>query len=280
MACAVHVIEPENNKVLEVPGPVKAGDGRWPRRPTGRSTRSPPSSPTGSHLLALVVLIFTGLLHPRPVLRGRSRTVRYVHLFVVFFLVGPASSASTGRFFGARLRRRGRGRRGSATATSSARRRTNRGTIWRRSSTTSSCGRPTPCTAKYNPLQKLAYGALLFAVILDAFTGLAMWHVTQPYFEPITYVAGRHPGDPPDALHGHVDVHRDHRGARLHRRHRGALGAAADVLLEGRSGRCAWSASTCATGGCWSGGQAEAAEETTRGGGRQEWLSRPRPTRE
>ena len=47
-----------------------------------------------------------------------------------------------------------------------------------------------PCTAKYNPLQKLAYGALLFAIILDAFTGLAMWHVTQPYFESIVYVLG------------------------------------------------------------------------------------------
>ena len=115
--------------------------------------------------------------------------MRYVHLFAAFFLVGTGIFRVYWGFFG----------RGSTDVGGGKRirdwhfffpQKENRGTFWPMVAYYLFLRKTHPCTAKYNPLQKLAYGALLFAIVLDAFTGLAMWHVTQPYFESIIYVLG------------------------------------------------------------------------------------------
>ena len=141
------------------------------------------------HIVALFTLILTGLWIHDPFTDWKFHTVRYVHLFAAFFLVGTGIFRVYWGFFG----------RGSTDVGGGRKirdwhfffpQKENRGTFWPMVAYYLFLRKTHPCTAKYNPLQKLAYGALLFAIILDAFTGLAMWHVTQPYFESMTYVLG------------------------------------------------------------------------------------------
>ena len=141
------------------------------------------------HICALFVLIFTGLWIHDPFTGWPFHTVRYVHLFAAFFLVGTGVFRVYWGFFG----------RGSTDVGGGRRirdwhfffpQKENRRTFWPMVKYYLFLRKTHPCTAKYNPLQKLAYGALLFAIILDALTGLAMWHVTAPYFQGMTYFLG------------------------------------------------------------------------------------------
>jgi Ni/Fe-hydrogenase 1 B-type cytochrome subunit len=141
------------------------------------------------HIVALLTLIVTGFWIHDPFTGWSFGTVRYVHLFAAFFLVGTGIFRVYWGFFGT----------GSPDVGSTKKvkdwhfffpQKENRGTFWPMVAYYLFLRKTHPCTAKYNPLQKLAYGALLFAIILDAFTGLAMWHVTQPFFQPITYALG------------------------------------------------------------------------------------------
>ena len=141
------------------------------------------------HICALFVLIFTGLWIHDPFTGWPFHTVRYVHLFAAFFLVGTGVFRVYWGFFG----------RGSTDVGGGRRirdwhfffpQKENRGAFWPMVKYYLFLRKTHPCTAKYNPLQKLAYGALLFAIILDALTGLAMWHVTAPYFQGMTYFLG------------------------------------------------------------------------------------------
>jgi len=185
------------------------------------------------HIVALLVLVFTGFWIHDPFTSWSFHTVRYVHLFAAFFLVGTGVFRVYWGFFGT----------GSADVGSTKKvkdwhfffpQKENKGTFWEVVKYYLFLRKTHPCTAKYNPLQKLAYGALLFAIIIDAFTGLAMWHVTQPYFQPLTYWIG-----------GTQMIRQWHYLAMwlfivitaAHRRHRGAVGGAADVLLEGGPSR-------------------------------------------
>jgi len=141
------------------------------------------------HIVALLVLVFTGFWIHDPFTSWSFHTVRYVHLFAAFFLVGTGVFRVYWGFFGT----------GSADVGCTKMvkdwhfffpQKENKGTFWEVVKYYLFLRKTHPCTAKYNPLQKLAYGALLFAIIIDAFTGLAMWHVTQPYFQPLTYWIG------------------------------------------------------------------------------------------
>ena len=122
------------------------------------------------HIVALFTLIFTGLWIHDPFTDWKFHTVRYVHLFAAFFLVGTGIFRVYWGFFG----------RGSTDVGGGRRirdwhfffpQKENRGTFWPMVAYYLFLRKTHPCTAKYNPLQKLAYGALLFAIILDAFTG-------------------------------------------------------------------------------------------------------------
>jgi Ni/Fe-hydrogenase 1 B-type cytochrome subunit len=141
------------------------------------------------HIVALFALIFTGFWIHDPFTTWSFHTVRYVHLFAAFFLVGTGIFRVYWGFFGT----------GSADVGGTKKikdwhfffpQKENKGTFWEVVKYYLFIRKTHPCTAKYNPLQKLAYGALLFAIVLDAFTGLAMWHVTQPLFVSVTYWLG------------------------------------------------------------------------------------------
>ena len=141
------------------------------------------------HIVALFTLMFTGLWIHDPFTSWSFHTVRYVHLFAAFFLVGTGVFRVYWGFFG----------QGSADVGGTKRikdwhfffpQKENKGTFWEVVKYYLFLRKTHPCTAKYNPLQKLAYGCLLFAIILDAFTGLAMLHVTQPLFVSVTYWLG------------------------------------------------------------------------------------------
>jgi len=141
------------------------------------------------HIVALFILIFTGFWIHDPFTNWPFHTVRYIHLFAAFFLVGTGIFRVYWGFFGT----------GSADVGSTKKikdwhfffpQKENKGTFWEVVKYYLFLRKTHPCTAKYNPLQKLAYGALLFAIIIDATTGLAMWHVTASFFQPMTYFFG------------------------------------------------------------------------------------------
>ena len=141
------------------------------------------------HIVALFVLIFTGFWIHDPFTSWPFHTVRYVHLFAAFFLVGTGIFRVYWGFFGT----------GSADVGSAKKvkdwhfffpQKENKGTFWEVVKYYLFLRKTHPCTAKYNPLQKFAYGCLLFAIVIDATTGLAMWHVTASFFQPMTYFLG------------------------------------------------------------------------------------------
>jgi Ni/Fe-hydrogenase 1 B-type cytochrome subunit len=141
------------------------------------------------HIAALFTLIITGYWIYDPYAAWPFHTVRMVHLFAAFFLVATGVFRVYWAFLGS----------GSSDVGSAAKIRDwhfffpqaeNRGTLWPMIKYYLFLRKTHPCTAKYNPLQKIAYAFLGVAIFLDMLTGLAMWHVTAGFFQPLTYALG------------------------------------------------------------------------------------------
>lgn len=141
------------------------------------------------HVVALAVLIVTGFWLHNPYADWSYGTVRHIHLWAAFFLVGTGIFRVYWAFFGS-----GSSDVGSGTKVKDYHwffpEKENRGKTLEMLKYYLFLRKTHPCTAKYNPLQKGAYIMLGVAILIDATTGLALWHVTAGWFEPAVYWVG------------------------------------------------------------------------------------------
>lgn len=141
------------------------------------------------HVVALSVLIWTGFWIHRPWYQASFSTIRTWHLMAAFILVATGAARFYWAFFG----------RGSADLGETKRKRDflhfmperqNRHKTWQMIKYYLFLRKTHPCTAKYNPLQKVAYQGLGVAILIHMSTGLALWGPTSSWFSTATYWLG------------------------------------------------------------------------------------------
>ncbi|HLA83126.1 MAG TPA: Ni/Fe-hydrogenase, b-type cytochrome subunit [Thermoleophilia bacterium] len=141
------------------------------------------------HVVALFVLVWTGFFIHSPFYNASFALHRNIHLVAAFVLIFTGISRIYWAFFGE----------GSADVGSKEKicdcrfflpDKLNRGKLWQMIKYYMFLRKTHPRTAKYNPLQKLAYLALLVAMLVMLVTGLEMWTHTKEFLQPLTYFLG------------------------------------------------------------------------------------------
>ncbi len=141
------------------------------------------------HVMAMAVLIETGLFIHSPFYAAPVSVHRTIHLVAGFVLVGTGIGRIYWAVFG----------RGSADIGSRKKikdfhffmpDRKNRGTLWPMVKYYLFLRKTHPRVQKYNPIQKIAYVALFLVMLLSLITGLEMWLPTRGFLEPLTYFLG------------------------------------------------------------------------------------------
>lgn len=141
------------------------------------------------HVVALVLLVFTGFEIHSPFVGGSLATNRFVHLTAAFVLVATGIVRVYWAFLGT----------GSANVGTTEKIRDcrffcpdpiNRAKTLQMVKYYLFMRRTHPRTAKYNPLQKAAYIALIVAILVQLNTGLMLWTPTAEFFAPVTYALG------------------------------------------------------------------------------------------
>lgn len=141
------------------------------------------------HLIAMVVLVFTGFFIHRPFFVAAMSTMRNLHFTFMFVLILTAIVRVYWAFLGG----------GSAAPGSRAKvrdyrffgvQKENRGQLFQTLKYYLFLRKTHPPTAKYNPLQKATYMVWLLLIAVQALTGFALWTPTAGALQPLTYALG------------------------------------------------------------------------------------------
>lgn len=142
-----------------------------------------------SHLVSIIVLVFSGFYIHGPFFAGGMGILRNLHFVFMFVLIFVALARVYWAFFGA----------GSAPTGGAIKRpdyqffgpqKENRGTFWGTVGYYTFLKKEAPEVIKYNGLQKGTYVFWLLLIVVQAVTGFALWTPTMHFFQPLTYALG------------------------------------------------------------------------------------------
>lgn len=141
------------------------------------------------HLVSIIVLTYTGFYIHRPFGPGSMDLMRTLHFIFMFILVLTAIVRVYWAFMGT-----GSAAQGSRTKIRDYKhfgpQRENKGTFFETVKYYVFLRKSHPTGAKYNGLQKGVYMFWLLLIVLQAITGFAIWTITAPAFQPLTYLVG------------------------------------------------------------------------------------------